>query len=249
MRSNRSRFGFLLLGIAMAWLMASGVLAAGAAPGTSASAPQVDSHARIGDERTAANARFAAQERECRTRFIVSSCIEDAKRERRKELDLLRARQLVVDEARRRERASERRTELANKADEDAKRQAERSARAASAASSGAASQPARGPLIAPGRPRGPVSPASDAASAGATGASAVRPRTPTKGLGPGAHPPTSAAEREAQAARRRAAFETRQQRAAEHRDDSATQVVRRMSTKTPSSSLPAPSSASAAKR
>ena len=246
MRSNRIRFGLLLLGIAMAWLMASGVLAAGAAPGTSASAPQVDSHARIADERTAANARFAAQERECRTRFIVSSCIEDAKRERRKELDLLRARQIVVDEARRRERASERRTELANKADEDAKRQAERSARAASAASSGAASQPARGPLIAPGRP---VSPASDAASAGATGASAVRPRTPTKGLSPGAHPPTSAAEREAQAARRRAAFETRQQRAAEHRDDSATQVVRRMSTKTPSSSLPAPSSASAAKR
>jgi colicin import membrane protein len=246
MRSNRITAGFLLLGAALA---AGGVLAADAVPGAppaSASAPLVDSHARIADERAAANARFAAQERECRTRFIVSSCIEDAKRERRKELDLLRARQLVVDEARRRERASERRTELASKADEDAKRQAERSARAASAAASGAASQIARGPLIAPGRPRGPVSPASDAASAGA---SAVRARTPTKGLSLGTHPPTSAAEREAQAARSRATFETKQQRAAEHRDESATQAIRRMSTKTPASSLPAPSSASAAKR
>jgi len=238
-----------LLGTTIACLTAAGVLAAGPAPAaSSASASLVDSQVRISAERAAANARYAEQERECRTRFIVSSCIDAAKRERRQELDRLRARQIVVDEARRRERADTRRAELASKAAEDAKREADRSARAASAPASGAASQPPRGRLLAPGKVRGPALSASGSSGA-ASGAAASRPRTPGKALGLGGQPPASAAEREAEAVRKRAAFEARQRKAAEHRDEAAAQAVRRMSTKTPASSLPAPGSASAAKR
>ncbi len=69
---------------------------------------------------------------------------------------MLRARQIVVDEARRRERAEARRSELADKAAEDAKRDAERAARAASAPASGA-SQAARGRLVPVGRARTPA--------------------------------------------------------------------------------------------
>ncbi|HEY5324743.1 MAG TPA: hypothetical protein VIK58_18095, partial [Caldimonas sp.] len=133
--------------------------ASASAVSASASAPRPDSDARIAAERAAVNARYVEQERECRTRFIVASCIDAAKRERRQELDMLRARQIVVDEARRRERAEARRSELAVKAAEDAKRDAERAARAASAPASGA-SQPGHR-LVPVGRARTPVSPAS----------------------------------------------------------------------------------------
>ncbi len=215
-------------------------------PGSSASAPLVDSQIRISAERSAVNARFAQQERECRTRFVVYSCIDDAKHERRLELDRLRARQLVVDEARRRERAAARRSELVAKAAEDAKRDAAQAARAAAAASE-AASQPTRGRLVPVGRVRTTSAPAAGA-SAAASGP-APRIHDAGKSTGLGSPPPATESERQAQAARSRAAFESRQRRAVEHREDSAAQAIRRMSSKTPGAALPAPSSASATKR
>jgi len=222
--------------------------ASASAVSASASAPRPDSDARIAAERAAVNARYVEQERECRTRFIVASCIDAAKRERRQELDMLRARQIVVDEARRRERAEARRSELAVKAAEDAKRDAERAARAASAPASGA-SQPGHR-LVPVGRARTPVSPASSPASPAASPASgsAARSRAVGQELGLGNHAPKSASERASEEERSRAAFEEKQRRAAEHRDEAATQSIRRMSAKTPASPLPAPSAASAAK-
>ena len=79
--------------------------------------------AAIAAERAAIDARFAARERECLQRFVVTSCVDDAKRERRIGLDGLKARQLALDEARRRARTDERSAEIAAKAAEDAKRQ------------------------------------------------------------------------------------------------------------------------------
>jgi hypothetical protein len=215
------------------------------APAVSAAASGPDSDARIAAERAAVNARYAEQERECRTRFIVASCIDDAKRARRQDLDMLRARQIVVDETRRRERAEARRTELADKAAEDAKRDAERAARAASAPASGA-SQALRGPLVPIGRARAPAVAASGSAAAPASGA-AARSHSPGQELGLGNHAPKSASERASDEERSRAAFEEKQRQAAEHREEAATQSIRRMSTKNPSPSLPAPSAASAA--
>ncbi|MDQ6638830.1 MAG: hypothetical protein M3Z15_04095, partial [Pseudomonadota bacterium] len=74
---------------------------------------------RIAEEKAAIESRYAARERECRERFVVTSCVDDAKRERRHGLDALRDRQLQLDEARRRERTAERRSELAAKAADD----------------------------------------------------------------------------------------------------------------------------------
>ncbi|MCE9661222.1 MAG: hypothetical protein K8R60_22055 [Burkholderiales bacterium] len=247
-RSIRSAARVQWLG---AWLFCLATAGAFAAEAPAASSPAaaasaaLDSSARISAERTAVNARYAERERECRTRFIVSSCIDEAKRDRRQELDRLRARQIIVDEARRHERAEARRAEVAAKAAEDAKREAERAARAADAPAS-ASSAAARGRLVPVGRARRSAGAASGAASDAASGEPA-RPRSSGDALGLGGKPPATPAEREAEAARSRAEFEARQRRAAEHRDDAATQAIRRMGAKAPASSLPAPSAASAA--
>ncbi|MEO5882601.1 MAG: hypothetical protein ABIQ06_09310 [Caldimonas sp.] len=245
--------GLVLAGLAAGSAPAAGPASAPAASppltpaSASASAAPVGAGARISVERAAVNARYAEQERECRTRFVVASCVEDAKRERRLQLDRLRARQVVVDEARRHERAAARRSELAVKAAEDARRDAERAARAASAPASGA-SPPARGRLVPIGRARAPVVPASGPATSAASGSSA-RPRAAGKTLGLGGAAPKSPSERAHAEARNRAEFGEKQRRAAERRDEAATQAIRRMSTKTPASSLPAPSAASASRR
>ena len=220
--------------------------AAAPTPGAASaeSAPLEDSSVRISAERAAIHARYAEQERECRTRFIVASCIDAAKRERRQELDRLKARQIAVDEARRRERATARRTELAVKAADDAKREAERAARAASAPAS-AASSP-RGRLVPIGKARASASAAS---GPGVAASSAARSSAPAQGLGLGHSTPKSPSERASEEARNRAAYEARQRRAAERREDAATQSIRRMSEKNPAAPLPAPSAASAASR
>jgi hypothetical protein len=99
-------------------------------------------HAAIAHERAAIEARYAERERECGERFIVTSCVDDAKRERRGGLDELRARQLKLDEKERHERTAKRSAELAAKAADDARRDRERAARAASSAQSPRAESP-----------------------------------------------------------------------------------------------------------
>jgi hypothetical protein len=74
-------------------------------------------HDRIVAERTAADARLAAQERECGTRFIVAACVEDARAEHRATLARLRQQQLQIDEGRRREAAAARRKAIAERAE------------------------------------------------------------------------------------------------------------------------------------
>ena len=72
-------------------------------------------HDRIAAERAAANAKLAAQERECATRFVVAGCVEDARTEHRAALARLRQQQLQIDEARRREAAAARRKAIAER--------------------------------------------------------------------------------------------------------------------------------------
>jgi len=212
-------------------------LPAEAADATAASAASAGELKRIATERAEIGARFVKRERECRTRFVVTSCVDDAKRERRQDLDRLRERQLAVDEAQRRERASGRKAELAAKAVEDAKRDADRAARFAAHPASGAASQGASG-LVEPRRQATPER----AASAPKRG-----PHPPAKAPVNAPRPRESAALRQERETRSRAVFETRQRQAAEHRDESAAGAIRRMATKAPAAPLPAPSAASAA--
>jgi hypothetical protein len=71
---------------------------------------------RIAAERAAANAQFVEQERECAQRFVVTSCVEAARREQRTTLTRLHRAELALDEAARREAATRRRQSVDDKA-------------------------------------------------------------------------------------------------------------------------------------
>jgi hypothetical protein len=71
---------------------------------------------RIGAERAAAMARFAEQERACHERFIVTACVEAARKEQRLTLTRLHRAELVLDDAERSETAARRREELQQRA-------------------------------------------------------------------------------------------------------------------------------------
>ena len=76
--------------------------------GARAAGPLPDDRARIASERAAIEAAWVARERECSTRFAVTSCVEEAQRARRAGLAELRRQEIVLDEALRRERAAAR---------------------------------------------------------------------------------------------------------------------------------------------
>ena len=184
-----------------------------------------DERARIASERAEVEKRYAERERECRERFVVTPCVEDAKRERRKSLDELRARELKLDEERRRARTEARRAELAAKAAEDARRDQDR-ARAASA--------PARS-----GKPF-ETHPATSAIGRSEHGPG-DRPPTAAERLG--IHPTDrgSEAERREREAASRASYEARQREAAEHRREVEDRNVKRLQDHPASPSLPTP--------
>ncbi len=81
---------------------------------------------RLVQERAAIDATYSARVNECQRRFVVTSCVEDAKRDRRHGLDALRSRQITIDELRRTERSAARRSELSALAAEQARREGER---------------------------------------------------------------------------------------------------------------------------
>jgi colicin import membrane protein len=67
---------------------------------------------RIVAERQAAVARFAEQERACAERFIVTSCVDAARKEQRATLTRLRRAEQALDDVERREAAQRRLAEL-----------------------------------------------------------------------------------------------------------------------------------------
>ena len=187
--------------------------------------------AQIEGERNAAEERYRARERECRERFVVTSCVEDAQRQRRATLDALRARQLKLDEARRRARAAERRAEIAEKMAEDAKR-------------AKAGQERAERSQAAPREPRKAREPreARLPRESRATRQSGEGLPSSASGSKPRPRPADDPAERRAREERSRAEFEARQRKAAEHRERSIEQSIKRMHEREPAAPLPVPS-------
>lgn len=257
----RSRFRSGLRVVALLAATAATAALPAMAADDAASAAHVDKErAQIAAERAGAEARFSSSERECLRHFVVTSCVDDAKRLRRESLDRLRDRQHIVDEAQRHERAAERRQELGDKAADDARRDAERASHGAASAASnaapsampGAASDLAaapRRPLSPePGQPKSLTGP--DRAASG-SGSGRGRPKPSGQGAGPVARPVETPQARQDREARSRAAYVRRQAEAAEHRTEATDRAARRAAAKPPSASLPVPgaSSASASSR
>jgi len=210
--------------LAVAWALGSPATA------FAAGADDAERH-RIAAERAAIEARYAARERECRDRFIVTSCVDDAKVERRRGLDALRARQLKLDEEKRRERTADRNAELAAKAADDARREQERTARGASAPA-------AREPRSLEPRHETPAGPA-----ASSTAARHDRPGAAVDGMGKKADRTETAAERRDREERHRASFESRQQEAKEHQQQVLDKAAQRQKERPPATPLPVPAS------
>jgi len=210
-------------------LLLAGVLAIPASA-RAAAADDAERH-RIAEERAAIEARYAARTRECRDRFIVTSCVDDAKVERRRGLDALRTRQLELDEEKRRARTAERSAELAAKAADDARREQERAARAASAP--------------APREPR-PLEPRREKPASGAASTSAAahdRRGAPVEGLAKKPAPKETAEQRREKEERHRASFESRQRQADEHRQEAIDKAAQRQKARPAAAPLPVPAS------
>ncbi|HEX4236201.1 MAG TPA: hypothetical protein VH041_18080 [Caldimonas sp.] len=210
-------------------LAALGSAMAFAAPAAAADGER----AAIAHERAAIEARYAERERECREHFIVTSCVDDARRDRRRGLDELRARQLKLDEKQRHERAAQRNAELAAKAADDARRDQERAARAASS----------------PGPPGAAVSkPFAPGGSGDRTAESPPheardRPLSPAERLGIEPTPRAGDAERRAREEASRASYDARQREAEQHRREVTERAAKRLQSGKPAAPLPVPGS------
>ena len=225
---NPFRLPSLSMSPAVALLLAGALVVTTSTPAVAAD--DAERH-RIAEERAAIEARYTARTRECRDRFIVTSCVDDAKVERRRGLDALRARQLELDEEKRRARTSERSAELSAKAADDARREQERAARAASAP------VPHAPRALEPRREK----PASDAGSVSAD----VHDRSgdPLGGPARKPAPKESAEQRREREERHRATFESRHQQAEQHRQESLEKAAQRQKARPPAASLPVPAS------
>jgi septal ring factor EnvC (AmiA/AmiB activator) len=196
------------------------------AAGTLHPAHAVDTgeRARIASERAEVEKRYADRERACGERFVVTSCVDDAKRERRESLDALRARELKLDEEIRRARTDARRAELAAKAADDARRDQERVRAASAPARAGKPFESPRG------------------ASASSSGhESHDRPLGAGDRLGIEPTQRGSETERSEREAASRASYEARQRQAAEHRREVDERNAKRLSEHPAATSLPTP--------
>jgi len=144
---------------------------------------------RIDRERSAAQARFEAQQADCRSRFAVTACVDRARAERRDTLDHLTEQQRVLDEARRKRRAALRAAAIRARIE-----QAE-SDRASPASRAVEARAPPRRDAV--GKP-----------------APTAEPPTGATGAAPGERDAAERARREQYAARQRAAQQQREKNA-----------------------------------
>ncbi len=206
--------------------MAAGTVLAGAS--AHATSAEDAERTALAQERAAIDSTYSARLEQCRQRFVVTSCVEDAKRDRRHGLDDLHLRQIKLDESRRRERSAARRAELSAHAAEAARRDADQATRPANAASRAApvpekperAGEPRRSTVKHPPAAKGRTAPA----SAGASGAASA-----------------GAAARAVDEARSRASFEARQTEAAEHRENVLEKAAERARQHRPAAPLPIP--------
>jgi len=64
---------------------------------------------RIAKQRQVAEAQYAQREAECKRRFVVTSCIDQARADRRQSLDNLHQQEIALDEVERQQRSAEHR--------------------------------------------------------------------------------------------------------------------------------------------
>jgi hypothetical protein len=206
------------------WVAVAALTAVRAHANESDAAPE---RRRIEAERAAAEARFAEQRRACQERFVVTSCVDAAKRERRETLARLRREQNVLDERERRARAEARLEEIRKSQEERARRDAQ--------------PRPPRPPIVAPRaaptRPRPAARAASQAESPGRSAPSAEH-RLPHFGRIGSERTP-------AEEARSRATFDAAQRAATEHRAEVEARNARRAAQRPPAAPLPVPPAAS----
>lgn len=79
---------------------------AGGAAVANAATDEAAERARIAAERAAVEQRFGAAQAACERRFVVTDCLDRARAERRQALDQLQRQTILLDDAKRRERAA-----------------------------------------------------------------------------------------------------------------------------------------------
>ncbi|MED5619251.1 hypothetical protein [Ideonella sp. BN130291] len=175
---------------------------------------------RVANERQRVESQYAAQVRQCESQFIITSCIEQARADRRLALEHLAQQQSVLDEALRKQRAAAQLERLQEKQREAALKRA------------------------APAQPRVVQRQAAVASAASAAEARVASAPAVARHEEPGAaHPPAlSAAERE----RNEAAYRQRQKEAAAHREELARRNAARAQVHKPAASLPIPAAVAA---
>lgn len=136
------------------WLVVCGLAAARSAFAASADEERAE-RIRIEAERSQVQATYAQREQECRRHFVVTSCLDQAQRERRRALEALRKQLEVLDEAQRKQRAAQRMEEIeARLCTDDAKRHETQARRMTDGAGEDADSQHFPGSRRAPLLPR-----------------------------------------------------------------------------------------------
>lgn len=84
---------------------------------TGAEADDAGERTRIREERAQAQRLYEERERTCQTQFVVTSCVDAARQERRTTLERLRHQELVLDTAVRKQRAATRSAQIREKQD------------------------------------------------------------------------------------------------------------------------------------
>jgi colicin import membrane protein len=102
---TRSHFCFVLLGV----MLVDGVRAS--------DANEQAQRTLIQRDRDAAHRQYEVRERACRDQFVVTPCIEKARGERHQALQILQAKEVLLDDAQRRRRSNERERRVQEKRD------------------------------------------------------------------------------------------------------------------------------------
>jgi hypothetical protein len=196
---------------------------------------------RIAAEQAQVEKAYAAREAECRQRFIVTSCLDAARRDRREALEKLHRQEVVLDEAQRKQRAAQRIEEIRAKvsADDGKRREAEARVQARDAKRQEQAAQEEAGAS-------GSAASAPTAASAASATSTASTASTAGKAT---ARVRSVAAKRPVDTDHAASAYDQRQQQAQEHRAAVERRNAERAAKSKPSRPLPARGSASSARQ
>jgi colicin import membrane protein len=168
---------------------------------------------RIRRDREQVDVQFTERERECRQRFLVTACIEDAKRDRREAMERLRQQQAAVEEVQRKQRAAQRIQDIHSKIDDVDAQRRESTAR-------DRRREKQRAEVSSRASPEGPARAASAAASTTASNPEPSKPLT-------------------ADEARKRAEYDQRIEEARAHREAVERRNAERAKAKNPAKPLP----------